>query len=86
MIQMRIWRSATKISPTVQTDALSDIDIDSPPDIRRELKNPRPTHVQKNTIFWPGRNFFLSKQKVIPMSSTTHQNKSILMYKIQTFY
>jgi hypothetical protein len=37
---MCILRSATTISPTVQADALSDIDIDSPPAIRREPKNP----------------------------------------------
>jgi hypothetical protein len=77
-IQMRILRSDTTISPTIQTDALSDIDIDYPPAIRREPKNPRPKHVQKNLtspskILLSGRNVFLSKQQVIPMSSTTHQ-------------
>jgi hypothetical protein len=91
MIQMRILWSATKISPTVQTDALSDINIDSPPAIRRAQKNPRPTHVQNNptspqNFLLPGRNFFLIKQKVIHMSSATRQKKSIMAYKIQTFY
>jgi viroplasmin and RNaseH domain-containing protein len=45
MIQMRILWSVTTISPTIQTDALSDIDINSPPAIRREPKNPRPKHI-----------------------------------------
>jgi hypothetical protein len=43
-------RSATTISPTVQTDSLSDIDINSPPAILREPKNPSPEHTQKNTM------------------------------------
>jgi hypothetical protein len=66
MSQMWILRSATTISPTVHNDALSDIDIDSPPAIRREPKNPRPKHVQKNHTS-PQKNFisgqkFLSQQ------------------------
>jgi hypothetical protein len=66
MSQMRILRSATTISPTVQTHALSDIDMDSPPAIRQEPKNTHPTHVQKNPTL-PQQNFmawqkFLSEQ------------------------
>jgi hypothetical protein len=47
MIQLWMLQSTTTISPTVQTDALSDIDINSPPAIHREPKNPLPTHVRK---------------------------------------
>jgi hypothetical protein len=66
MSQMWILRSATTISPTMQTDTLSDIDINSPPVIRQEPKNPRPKHVQKNPMS-PQQNFiagqkFLSQQ------------------------
>jgi hypothetical protein len=50
MSKVRILRSAITISPTLQTDALSDINIDSPPDIRWEPKNSRPKHVQKNPM------------------------------------
>jgi hypothetical protein len=52
---MRMLRSATTISPNVQTDVLSDIDINSPPAIRREPKNPRPTHVQKKSNIAPAK-------------------------------
>jgi hypothetical protein len=91
MSQIWILRSATTISPSVQTVALSDIDINSPPANCRETKNPRPKHVQKNPTLAQqkniaGQKIFLSKQKVTPMSSTTLQKKSILVYKIQTFY
>jgi hypothetical protein len=66
MSQMRILWSATTISPTIQTDALSDIDINSPPVIHREPKNPRPKHIQKNPMS-PQQNVisgqkFLSQQ------------------------
>jgi hypothetical protein len=66
MSQMRILRSATTISPTIQTDALSDIDINSPPAIRREPKNSRPKHIKKNPML-PQQNViagqkFLSQQ------------------------
>jgi hypothetical protein len=50
MIKMRVLRSATTISPTVQTDALSDIDINSPPVVHWEPKNPSPEYTQKNTM------------------------------------
>jgi hypothetical protein len=66
MIQIRILRSDTTLSPTIQTDALSDIDIDYPPAIHRVPKNPHPTHVQKNPTL-PQKHFmagqkFLSEQ------------------------
>jgi hypothetical protein len=90
MSQMRMLQSATTISPTVQTDMLSDIDIDSPPVIRWEPKNPRPTHVQKNPTS-PQQNF-IAGQKILSEQAegdtdeqcTTRQKKSILAYKIQT--
>jgi hypothetical protein len=50
MSKMLLLRSATTISPIIQTDALSDIDIDSPPAIHREPKNISPKHTQKNTM------------------------------------
>jgi hypothetical protein len=54
------------MSHNLQTDALSDIDIDSPPAIRREPKNPRPTHVKNNPSL-PQQHFitghtFISQQ------------------------
>jgi hypothetical protein len=60
-----LWR-VTTISPNVQTDALSDIDIDYTPVIFREPKNPIPKHVQNNPTS-PQQNFtagqkFLSQQ------------------------
>jgi hypothetical protein len=66
MSKMRVFCSATTISPTVQTDALSDIDINYTPAIRREPKNPSPKHTQKITMppqqnFIAGQNF-LSQQ------------------------
>jgi hypothetical protein len=66
MSKMRVLRSATTISPTIQTDALSDIDINSPPAIRREPRKNSPKHTQKNTMS-PQQNFiagqkFLSQQ------------------------
>jgi hypothetical protein len=51
------------MSPTVQTDALSDIDINSPPAISREPKNPSPKHIKKNTMS-PQQNF-IAGQKFI---------------------
>jgi hypothetical protein len=59
--QMQMLRIATTISHTVQTDALSDIDIDSRPAIHREPKNPHPTHVQKNTKS-PQQNFMFGQK------------------------
>jgi hypothetical protein len=50
MSQMRMLRSATTVSPNVKTDALSDVDINSPPAIFRQPKNPRLTHVKKSNI------------------------------------
>jgi hypothetical protein len=63
MSQMRMLRSATTIIPTVQTDALSDIDIDSPPVIRREPENPCPTHVSKSPTL--PKQHFMAGQKFI---------------------
>jgi hypothetical protein len=80
MSQMWILQSATKISPTVQTDALSDIDINSPPAICRETKNPRPRHVQKNPMY-PQQNL----QKVTPMISTTRQRNRYWCTKSKPF-
>jgi hypothetical protein len=65
------------MSPNVQTDALSDIDINSPPAINREPKIPFKNILKR--IKCRLSNFYLSKQKMTPMTSTTHQNKSILM-------
>jgi hypothetical protein len=48
MSQMRLLRSATTISPTVGSDSLSDIGIESPPSIRWATKNPRLKHVYNN--------------------------------------
>jgi hypothetical protein len=54
------------MSPTVQTDALSDIYINSPPTIRREQKKPSPKHTKKNTMSPQQNNIsgqnFLSQQ------------------------
>jgi hypothetical protein len=78
------------MSQTLQTDVMSDIDIESPPSIHW-----KPKHIIQNIlkrikfrlskILLPVRNFYLSKQKTTQMTSTTHQNKSILVYNIQTF-
>jgi hypothetical protein len=66
MSKMRLLRSATKMSPTIKTDALSDIGFDSPPDIHREPNNIIQKHAQKNKMS-PQQNFiapdkFLSQQ------------------------
>jgi hypothetical protein len=58
---MRLLWSATTISHTVQTDALSDIGINSPPAIHRELKNPSPKRTQKNTMS-PQQNFIAGQR------------------------
>jgi hypothetical protein len=66
MSQMPMLRSATTISPYVQTNALSDIDtidIDSPPAVRREPKNLCPIHVQKNPTL--PKQIFMARQKFI---------------------
>jgi hypothetical protein len=63
MGKMRVLRSATTISPIVQTDALSDIDINSPPAIRQEPKKSIPKHTQKNTMS-PQQNF-IAGQKIL---------------------
>jgi hypothetical protein len=90
MSQMRILRSSTTISPTVQTDAMSEIYIDSSSAIHREPKNPRPTHVQKNPIS-PQRNF-ISEQKFLSEQSEgdtdeqyNRQKKSIRHTKSKPF-
>jgi hypothetical protein len=66
MSQIRILWSATKISHTIQTDALSDIDVYSPPVICREPENPHPKHVQNNPTLPQQKNIagqkFLSQQ------------------------
>jgi hypothetical protein len=61
MSKMRLLRSATTMSPTVQTDALSEIDIDSPPAIHPEPKNIIQKHTQKNKIS-PQQNFISGKK------------------------
>jgi hypothetical protein len=48
MSQMRLLQSTTKISPTVGTDALSDIDIEYPPTIQRAPQNLHPKHVDND--------------------------------------
>jgi hypothetical protein len=63
MSQTRILRSVTTISPTLKTDALSEIDINSPPSICRETKNPPPKHVQKNPT--SPQKFFIAGQKFL---------------------
>jgi hypothetical protein len=50
MSQMQILWSATTISPNIQTDAMSYIDINSPHAILREPRNTRPKHIQKNPM------------------------------------
>jgi hypothetical protein len=66
MSQMWILWIAKKISPTIQIDALSDIEIDYPPAIFRESKNPCPKHVQNNPTTPQKKNIsgqkFLSQQ------------------------
>jgi hypothetical protein len=90
MSKMRLLQSATTTSPAMQADGVSDIDIDSPPAIHQERKSVIQKHTQKNKmspqqIFIAGKKFYLSKLKKTVMTSTTHQKKLILVYKIQTF-
>jgi hypothetical protein len=90
MSKMRLLRSATTTSPAMQADGVSDIDIDSPPTIRQERKCIIQKHTQKNKMspqqnVIAGKKIYLSKLKKAVMTSTTHQKKLILVYKIQTF-
>jgi hypothetical protein len=66
-VMRKIWilRSTTTISPTVQSDALSDIDIDSPPSICWEPKNIRPTHVQNNPSSPQPNKKIIARQKFL---------------------
>jgi hypothetical protein len=87
---MRLLRSATTTSPAMRADGMSDIDIDSPPNIHREQKSIIQKHTQKNKMspqqnFIAGKKIYVSKLKKTVMTSTTHQKKLMLMYKIQTF-
>jgi hypothetical protein len=74
----------------MQADGVSDIGIDSQPAIHRERKSIIQKHTQKNKmspqkIFMAGKKLYLSKLKKTVMTSTIHQKKLILVYKIQTF-
>jgi hypothetical protein len=73
MSKMRLLRSTTTISPTVQTDALPDIDINYPPAIRREPKNHSPKHTQNNTMS-PQQNF-IAKQKFLYQQAEDNTNE-----------
>jgi hypothetical protein len=90
MSKMRLLRSATTTSPVIRSDDTSDIDIDSPPDIHRERKTIIQKHTQKNKMspqqkIFLVKKFCLRKLKKTVMTSTAHQKKLILVYKIQTF-
>jgi hypothetical protein len=57
---MRLLLSATPTSPAIRADGMSDIDIDSPPDIQREGRTIIQKHPQKNKMS-PQRYFIAGK-------------------------
>jgi hypothetical protein len=63
MSKMRVLRSATTTSHAMRADGMSDIDIDSPPNIHRERKTIIQKHTQKNKMS-PQQNCIASKNKL----------------------
>jgi hypothetical protein len=90
MSQMRLLLSATTISPTEGTDALSYIDIESLSTILWAPENPHPIYVDNDPTLpqqkiISGMKFCQSKQKVLLMSSMSHWKKLMSKCKTQTF-